>query len=216
MSGDQVAEVIRTSRVAARLDQGVEATGPQARERLQGFQDERQVEINRRGPANRDDAGQTRLGEDTVDGLTMNTQLAGDGADRPVFGMVVAQYLHLKVGGNGHEEASASGMASGPGCAGSPGVPVPATAGRGNGRNTGAISERLALPPVQQRPPQARNPDASLSGSGHGSDVGVRHGPVVLDGRSGSVLPPPAPSGAGPPGRSPRRNSGGRDRRRGR
>lgn len=126
VTGDQVAEVIRTSGVTARLDHVVQARGAQARKLHQGLQDERQVRIDRRGTADRSQGRQSRLGEDTGDTVTMHVQLRGDGADAPAFGVVIALDLRFNLGGEGHAFSGRVGYGESDG-AKSPGAPSPAT-----------------------------------------------------------------------------------------
>ena len=49
--------------------------------------------------------GQTRLGQDPIDGTVVDAQLPGDGADPPLLHMEVAQDLRFEFLGDGQRRA---------------------------------------------------------------------------------------------------------------
>ena len=148
----------------------------------------------------------------------MQVQLGGDGADRPVIGVVSAQDFCFSFGGKGHRCSCSVGNDE-LDSAGSLAVPRPAV-GDGSGRSarTRVSPARSVRPSVNQRPATAGNPDASLSATegstapfGPDSDAAVRRVDGVLVGWPGNAARRLVPRVAGPRARSPRRNSGGRD-----
>ncbi len=92
-------EVIGIAGVAAFLDPDVQPPGRQGRKLRQGLADEGQVGVDVGRPRRDTGAWQTRLRQHAPDGAMMDAQLAGDGADAPALGMVVAQNLRLRVSG---------------------------------------------------------------------------------------------------------------------
>ena len=148
----------------------------------------------------------------------MQVQLGGDGADRPVIGVVSAQDFCFSFGGKSHRCSCSVGNDE-LDSAGSLAVPRPAV-GDGSGRSarTRVSPARSVRPSVNQRPATAGNPDASLSATegstapfGPDSDAAVRRVDGVLVGWPGNAARRLVPRVAGPRARSPRRNSGGRD-----
>ena len=119
----------------------------------------------------------------------MQVQLGGDGADRPVIGVVSAQDFCFSFGGKGHRCSCFVGNDE-LDSAGSLAVPRPAV-GDGSGRSarTRVSPARSVRPSVNQRPATAGNPDASLSASEGrvepsvpDSGAAVRRAGVVPDG----------------------------------
>ena len=68
------------------------------------------------------DGRQAGLGQDAGHTIAMQVELRGDGADRPAFGVVVAQNLRFGFRGNGHGSSGQVGVGESD-SAGSPGVP---------------------------------------------------------------------------------------------
>ena len=95
MARDQVAEVIGTARVAAFPDHAIQAGGGQPRKLGEGLADEGQIGVDRRRTLHRPEPGQPGLGQHARNGVPMQGQLGGDGADAPALGVVVAQDLRL-------------------------------------------------------------------------------------------------------------------------
>jgi hypothetical protein len=90
MRGAQVshhpAQMNDTARIAARDQHLVEPAGSQTRVAVEGFPDEIQVRIGQVIPGGRP-PGKTMGLEGVFHGLRVQTQLGGDGAHFPVFGM---------------------------------------------------------------------------------------------------------------------------------
>ena len=141
----------------------------------------------------------------------MQVQLGGDGADRPVIGVVSAQDFCFSFGGKGHRCSCSVGNDE-LDSAGSLDAPLPAT-GNGSGRS---VLRRLSpapsvQPSVNQQPDSEGNPDASLSASAPDSGAAVRHADVAPDGWPGNAVRLLSRHIDGRLGRSPHCNSDDRD-----
>lgn len=102
VTGDQVPEVIGRADVATLTDHAEQSAGGERGEFIQGFADEGQERVDPRWPLRWARPRQSRLGQDPAYGVGVEPKLAGDGADPPLFDMVIAQYLGLKIGDDGH------------------------------------------------------------------------------------------------------------------
>ncbi len=198
MAGDQVPEVIGAAGVAPVLDHEVEPTGAQTGELVQGFKNERQVGIDDRGAVDAIEAGQAGLGQYPGDAVAMRVQLGGDGADRPVIGVVPAQDFCFSFGGKGHTYSCSAGKSE-PDSAGSPGAPPPvADDGSGSSARLMVSPAPSVRPRVDQPPLPVGNHDASHSSDGLNSGVAARH----VDGGQANCLGnagrPPARSACAP------------------
>ena len=100
--GDQGAKVIRASGVTTILDHGVEARSAQTGKLFKRFQNEGPVKVDRRCAVDLFERRQAGLGEDTRHTVAVESQLAGEGADRPAFS--VSAWWSRKIG------ASVSGV----------------------------------------------------------------------------------------------------------
>ncbi len=179
MLGDEVAEVIRTAAIAALVRHREQAAGGQRREFLQRLADQRQIGVDRRRPRRRADPGQAGLRQHAAHHAVVDVQLPGDGADRPLLGVVVAQDLRLDVrrrhhgvwalsGRVQHGRDGAGGDAGTPDAAGAgshdhtSGSVAPAADARRRGEHRHARpSSRPAA--ADHRPAARVNRDASLS-----------------------------------------------------
>ena len=127
------------------------------------------------------DGRQAGLGQDAGHTIAMQVELRGDGADRPAFGVVVAQNLRFGFRGNGHGSSGQVGVGESD-SAGSPGVPSLAR-GAGIDSNASApewpaLSVQIAVEP---KGPGVGNPDASLLGVSldNGAAVWRGHGDLA-------------------------------------
>ena len=109
MLGDKMAEVIRTAAIAALVRHREQAAGGQCREFLQRLADQRQIGVDRRRPLRRADPGQTGLRQHAPHHAVVDMQLPGDGADRPLLGVIVAQDLRFDVRRHHHGVRAPSG-----------------------------------------------------------------------------------------------------------
>ena len=101
MVADEMAEVVRASRVAAFLDHDVKSAGSEIGEFLQGLTDKGKIGINAR-VASRTHARQASLTQDTFDAAVMDVQLPRNGADAPFLNVVVPQNLCFEFRGHAH------------------------------------------------------------------------------------------------------------------
>ena len=97
MAGDQMAEVIGATAIAAFVSHDIQPAGGQRREALQGLADERQIGVDLRRARRRPDARQPGLRQHPSHHAVMDVQLTRDGANRPFLGVVEAQDLCLDV-----------------------------------------------------------------------------------------------------------------------
>src|SRR4051794_21111745 len=95
MQRDQVAEVIGAPGIAALAHHREQAAGGQRRELLQRLADQRQIGVDLRWPRCGADPGQPGLRQHPAHHAVVDLELAGDGADGPLLGVVVAQDLRL-------------------------------------------------------------------------------------------------------------------------
>ena len=130
--GDQGAKVIRASGVTTILDHGVEARSAQTGKLFKRFQNEGPVKVDRRCAVDLFERRQAGLGEDTRHTVAVESQLAGEGADRPAFSVVVTQDRGFSFWGEGHVCSGEVDFGESD-SAGSPGVPCPA---RGDGNDS--------------------------------------------------------------------------------
>ena len=103
VTGDEVAEVIAASSIAALAHHGVQAAGRERREFAQGLEDERQVGLDLRASCRRTGSRQTGLGQHPRHGAMVHVQLAGDGTNAPFLDVIVAQDLCLELRQDGHD-----------------------------------------------------------------------------------------------------------------
>jgi hypothetical protein len=97
VAGDQVAEVIGATAIAAFVSHDIQPAGGQRREALQGLADERQIGVDLRGARRRPDPRQPGLRQHPSHHAVMDVQLTRDGANGPFLGGVEAQDLCLDV-----------------------------------------------------------------------------------------------------------------------
>ena len=97
MLGNEVAEVIGAAAIAALAHHREQAAGGQGRELLQRLADQRQIGVDLRRPRRRADPGQPACASTRLHHAVVDVQLPGDGADRPLLGVIVAQDLRLDV-----------------------------------------------------------------------------------------------------------------------
>lgn len=109
MAGDDMAEVIRPAGIAAFAHHRIEPAGGQRRKALQSGANERQKRIGRGASGVLQNPRQAGLQQHPRDGGVMHPQMLGDGADRPLLDMVIAQDPRLELSGNGHGEILAHG-----------------------------------------------------------------------------------------------------------
>ena len=102
VAGNQMPKVIGAPRVAARLDHLVDPRCAQTRELKKRVLDKWKVGINGRRTADGSQCRQASLAQHARNAVAMHMQLGGDGANRPVFGVVVAQDLRFNFRGEGH------------------------------------------------------------------------------------------------------------------
>ncbi len=95
---DDRAEVIGTALVAARLDHPVESTRAEARILRERLDDERGVGIRHRGARLCRGGDGTRLEQDATDRAVVVAELRGDGANRPLLGVMKTEDLRLTLG----------------------------------------------------------------------------------------------------------------------
>ncbi len=95
--GDQMPEVIGTARIAAFAHHRIETAGGQRRECFQRLADERQIGVDPRGTRRSPKSRQAGLGQHAPHDAVVDVQLTGDGADRPLLGVIEAQDLGLDV-----------------------------------------------------------------------------------------------------------------------
>jgi hypothetical protein len=165
--GDEVAEVVRSTKVAALACHHVQAACCEGWKLLERLQDEGQIRVNAAG-ARLADAGQSSLLQDALDGAVVDLQLAGDGAHTPTFDMVVAQDLGMKLRGHGHGQTLYAQINEGLGGCGGAGNQSVQTDRSNRDRNdtaqAPAVRYQRVPPPrmaVKQAVPGVGNPDAS-------------------------------------------------------
>src|SRR5450755_551725 len=124
MAGDDGAETTWPSAIAAFPRHRVQAAGGQRRELGQHLADERQIGVDLQWPLRRPDAWQAGLGQYPGDGFGVHAQLPGDRSDAPLFDVVIAQDLRLKIRRNSHDRVLFV-CSDGPGAAGSLAEHVP-------------------------------------------------------------------------------------------
>ena len=217
MTGDQVAEVIGRAVVAALTDHAEQSAGGERGEFLQSFADEGQERIDPRRPLRRAEPWQSRLGENPAHGVGVEPKLAGDGADPPLLDMVIAQYLGLKVGVDGHGGQVLFGHAGigdegrDDGDARPPGERTPSRDARTSGsgmppqRTSGGVAHlRQPFGPAPPNHPMLEvvNPDASRSSAALDTAGSVRRARSDHRGSADSVAQPRAGRHAGRSGRS--------------
>ena len=195
----------------------VEPRGRKARKLRERLVEEGQIGVDRRGALHGAVPGQAGLGEHARDGVAVQPELHGDGADAPALGVVVAQDLRFVFRGQGHGGADSVRIAdrgAEPGSAGSPdartGTVRGGTGGTARSR-TVRTRARSAQSSLQQAGPGVENPDASLPGVARGSGAGVARAPGAPQSSPGSACRLPAARPRGHAGRSRRRNSAAPD-----
>ena len=232
MLGDKMAEVIRTAAIAALVRHREQAAGGQCREFLQRLADQRQIGVDRRRPLCRADPGQTGLRQHAPHHAVVDMQLPGDGADRPLRGVIVAQDLHFDVRRHHHGVRAPSGHVQHgrDGAGGDAGTRDAAMAGS-HDHTSGSVAQAAearrrgehhharpsSRPAATDHPPAAWvNRDASRSSAATGSGPSGRRAAAGHAGWPGSADRPLAGSVAGPARRSRRcsRSAHGRSSRR--
>ena len=232
MLGDKVAEVIRTAAIAALVRHREQAAGGQGREFLQRLADQRQIGVDRRRPLCRADPGQAGLRQHAPHHAVVDMQLPGDGANRPLLGVIVAQDLRFDVRRHHHGVWAPSGhIQHGRDDAGGDARTPDAAMAGSHDHTSGSVApaaearrraeRRHAWP--SSRPPAADHPpavwvnrDASLSSVATGSGPSGRRAAAGHAGSPDSADQPLAASVAGPARRSRRcsRSAPGRNSRR--
>ena len=97
MAGDEMAEVIGASGIAAFAHHSIQTARRQRRERLERLAHEGQIRVDQRPAWRRDDPRQTGLRQDALHHAVVHMQLTGDGAHRPLLGVVITQDLRLDI-----------------------------------------------------------------------------------------------------------------------
>ena len=101
MAGDDVAEVVRATGIAALAHHGVEAAGGERWELLERGKNERQIGIDARGSevAKARQAGPRQY---SGDGSIVHVKLPSDGVREPALHVIVAQDLRFQLRGDSH------------------------------------------------------------------------------------------------------------------
>jgi hypothetical protein len=110
--GNQMTKVVGAAAEAALSHHGVEPAGGEARVALEYLAHKGQIGIDQRGTMRPHAFGQPRLGEHSIDGAMVHPELPGDGADRPLLHMEVAQDLRFELRGNRQRRLLLSSMPS--------------------------------------------------------------------------------------------------------
>jgi hypothetical protein len=108
MTGDEMAEMIRSTAIAALAHHDVEAAGGQPGEFLQRLGDEGQIGIDLRSTRRRPDPGQPSLRDHPPHYAVMDVQLRGNGAGGPFLGVMIAEDFGLDVRRRHHGGSSVS------------------------------------------------------------------------------------------------------------
>jgi hypothetical protein len=210
--------VIGAPAIAALAHHREQAAGGQHRELLQRLADQRQIRVNLRRPRRGADPGQPSLRQHTAHHAVVNMQLAGNGADGPFLGVVVAQDLHLDVRRrhhgvrspsgrvqHGREDAGGGAETLAEGAAGSSdrtngsAEPIQAASQQGMRCRMGSSSRAAA---AEHPPAVGVNRDASLFHVGPGSGSSGRHARAGHEGSLDSAGLPLGRSDSAPARRS--------------